>query len=174
MGSQLPQRAVGAPSSGRVFVVAAYRPSGGAYMAYHLGRMLQLDFGWNAIAVTMTDERGEDSPQDYDVAFPTMTVDEMEKTITEHDILIANPWFSTGWFGPRSPGRKLMYIQHFNTFKVLDAYFDHYVCVSDVVSRFVSTIYGLRAATIHPFIELERCPVLPPGTIGLRVRSSFI
>jgi Glycosyl transferases group 1 len=161
MGSQLPQRADGAPVSGRVFVVGAYLPNGGTYMAYHLARMLQVDFGWQAIAVEIAGERREDSVQDYDVVFPTMTVDEMEKAITERDILIANPSFSFRWFGPRLPGRKLMYIQHFNTFKVLDTYFDHYVYVGDVISRFVSTTYGLSAPTIHPFIELERFPKAP-------------
>jgi glycosyl transferase family 1 len=132
-------------------------PYGGTYMAYHLGRMLQLDFGWEVMAVTVDRERRENSVQEYDVVFPTMNLDAMEQAITEHDILIANPSFSYLWFGPRLPGRKLMYIQHFNSFKLLDAYFDHYVCVSEIVSRFVSTVYGLSAPTIPPFIELERC-----------------
>jgi Glycosyl transferases group 1 len=161
MGSQSSRRAGAAPAPGRVFVVGAYLPNGGTYMAYHLARMLQVDFGWHAIAVEIAGERRQDSVQDYDVVFPTMTVDEMEKAITERDILIANPSFSFRWFGPRLPGRKLMYIQHFNTFKLLDRYFDHYVCVSDVVSRFVSTVYGLSAPVIPPFIELERCSDAP-------------
>ncbi len=133
-------------------------PDGGTYMAYHLGRMLQLDFGWDAIAVTVDRERRENSVQEYDVVFPTMTLDAMEQAISKHDILIANPSFSYRWFGPRLPSRKLMYIQHFNTFRLLDAYFDHYVCVSDIVSRLVSTVYGLSAPIIPPFIELERRP----------------
>lgn len=161
MGPQLPQRADGTPASGRVFVVGAYLPNGGTYMAYHLARMLQVDFGWHAIAVEIAGERREDSVQEYDVVFPTATVEEMEKAITEDDILIANPSFSSRWFGPRLPGRKLMYIQGFNTFKVLDRYFDHYVCVSGVVSRFVSAVYGLSAPVIPPFIEVERCPDAP-------------
>lgn len=161
MGSQFPQRTGIAPVPGRVFVIGAYLPNGGTYMAYHLGRMLQLDFGWDAIAVTVDGEHREDSVQEYDVVFPTMTLDAMEEAITEHDILIANPSFSFLWFGPRLPGRKLMYIQHFNTFNILDAYFDHYVCVSDIVSRLVSTLYGLSAPTIPPFIELERRPDAP-------------
>ena len=161
MGSQSQQRSGTTPAPGRVFVVGAYLPNGGTYMAYHLGRMLQIDFGWDAIAVTVDRERKEDSVQEYDVVFPTITLDAMEEAITEHDILIANPSFSSRWFGPRLPGRKLMYIQHFNTFTLLDAYFDHYVCVSDVVSRFVSTVYGLSAPTISPFIKLERRPYAP-------------
>lgn len=161
MGSQSQQRFGTTPAPGRVFVVGAYLPNGGTYMAYHLGRMLQIDFGWDAIAVTVDRERKEDSVQEYDVVFPTITLDAMEEAITEHDILIANPSFSSRWFGPRLPGRKLMYIQHFNTFTLLDAYFDHYVCVSDVVSRFVSTVYGLSAPTISPFIKLERRPYAP-------------
>jgi hypothetical protein len=146
------------PPPGRVFVVGAYMPGGGTYMAYHLGRMLQLDFGWDAIAVTVDRERRENSVQEYDVVFPTMTLDAMEQAISKHDILIANPSFSYLWFGPRLPGRKLMYIQHFNTFSLLDAYFDHYVCVSDIVFRLVSTVYGLSVPIIPPCIKLERRP----------------
>jgi hypothetical protein len=92
--------------AGRVFVIGAYLPNGGTYMAYHLGRMLQLDFGWDAIAVTVDGEHREDSVQEYDVVFPTITLDAMEEAITEHDILIANPSFSFLWFGPAPTGPK--------------------------------------------------------------------
>ena len=54
-------------------------------------------------AVTVDRERRENSVQEYDVVFPTMTLDAMEQAISKHDILIANPSFSYRWFGPRLP-----------------------------------------------------------------------
>lgn len=165
---------------GRVFVVGAYYPSGGTYMAYHLARMLHVDFGWDVTSVTIAGERREDSVQQYDIVFPETSVEAMEEAITDRDILIANPSFSFRWFGPRLPGRKLMYIQHFNTFRLLDRYFDHYVCVSDVVSRLVSAVYGLSAPVIPPFIELERCPDAPawrdrpPGSVVIHLKGDAV
>ncbi len=50
-------------------------------MAYHLGRMLQLGFGCEAIAVTINGERGEYSVREYDVVFPTMAVDAMLRIV---------------------------------------------------------------------------------------------
>ena len=42
----------------RAFVVCPYAPQGGAYMAYHLGRILHHDFGLDIVSVTVGDEFG--------------------------------------------------------------------------------------------------------------------
>jgi len=145
----------------RVFVVGAYLPNGGTYMAYHLGRILHVDFGLEVAAVVLGDERLENGIFDYDVNFPAISIADMEQQIVDEDVLVANPSFSNYFFGPRLPGRKLMYIQDFKTFALLDRYFNHYVCVSSFVARFIKTTYGLRAPVIPAFIELGRLPTAP-------------
>jgi hypothetical protein len=130
-------------------------------MAYHLGRILHLDFGLEVVVVALGDERLENGIFDYDVNFPAISIADMEQRIADGDILLASPSFSNYFFGPRLPGRKLMYVQGFNTFALLDRYFDHYVCVSSFVARFVRTTYGLTAPVIPAFIELGRFPAAP-------------
>lgn len=127
-------------------------------MAYHLGRILQLDFGYQAIAVQVHGETADHGIHRYDPQFSSITVAEMESTIHDDDVLICNPSFSSFQFGLRLPGRKLSYVQHFNTFAVLDRGFDHYVAVSDVVRRFLGAIYGLTPPIISPFINLDGFP----------------
>lgn len=150
-------------SSGRrAFVVGAYLPNGGAYMAYHLGRILHLDFGLDIVAVSVGDESVDNGIFHYSVRFPGTGVSDMEHQIADGDILIANPSFSNYFFGPRLPGRKLMYIQGFNTFSLLDRYFDQYASVSRFVARFIKMAYGLSAPVIPAFVELDRLPPVIP------------
>jgi hypothetical protein len=165
------------PPAGRVFVVGAYVPNGGTYMAYHLGRILYLDFGLEVAAVVLGDERFENGIFDYDVNFPAIGIADMEQQIGDKDILLASPSFSNYFFGPRLPGRKLMYVQGFNTFALLDRYFDHYVCVSNFVARFVKMTYGLTSAVIPAFIEFDRLPTAaawqdrPAGSILIHAKG---
>jgi glycosyltransferase involved in cell wall biosynthesis len=142
----------------RAFVVGAYLPSGGAYMAYHLGRILHLDLGLEIVSVAVGDESVDNGIFHYDVRFPGIGVADMEHQIADSDILIANPSFSNYFFGPRLPGRKLMYIQGFNTFALLDRYFDLYASVSRFVARFVKMAYGVSAPVIPGFVERDRLP----------------
>jgi hypothetical protein len=102
----------------------------------------------------------------------------MEQRIADGDILLASPSFSNYLFGPRLPGRKLMYIQGFNTFALLDRYFDRYVCVSSrFVARFVKTAYEVRAPVIPAFIDLDRLPTVtawhgrPAASIFVHVKG---
>jgi hypothetical protein len=158
--------------TGRVFVVGAYVPNGGTYMAYHIGRILQLDFRLHVVAVTLAGEHAENNTFLYDVVFPSIPLEEMENLITDGDILIANPSFSSHLFGLRLPGRKLMYIQGFNTFALLDCHFDHYICVSGFVAKFVASTYGIRAPVISAFIAIERVPSALPW--GARPAGSIV
>jgi hypothetical protein len=131
-------------------------------MAYHIGRILHRDFGFEVAAVTLGDEHAGNGLFLYEVPFPAMPIAEMEQVITDCDILIANPSFSSHLFGLRLPGRKLMYVQDFKTFALLDRGFDHYVCVSGVVAKFLAAIYGVRARIISAFIAAERFPSALP------------
>jgi hypothetical protein len=163
---------------GRVFVVGAYLPNGGAYMAYRLGQILELDFGWKGVAVTAPDQGPTTSIHRYDVAFPEIALEAMEQAITSRDILIANPSFSARQFGLRLPARKLMYVQGFSTYGVLDCYFDHYVAVSGFVANFVANLYGVKAPVIPAFIQLEEFPqptewlLRPPASILVSAKGN--
>jgi hypothetical protein len=143
----------------RAFVVGAYLPNGGAYMAYRLGRILHHDFGLDVVAVTAGDESVDSGIFNYDLRVPGIGISDMEHEITDDDMLVATPSFSNHFFGPRLPGRKLMYIQGFNTFALLDRHFDRYASVSRFVARFVKVTYGVRTPVIPAFIEPD---VLPP------------
>jgi hypothetical protein len=145
-------------STRRAFVVGAYLPHGGAHMLYHLGRILHLDFGLDIVAVTAGNESFDNGIFHYDVRFPGVGISDMERQIGDDDILITSASFSNYLFGPRLPGRKLMYIQGFNTFSLLDRYFDLYASVSKFVTRFVKMTYDLRAPLIPACIELDRLP----------------
>lgn len=145
----------------RVFVIGAYLPNGGTLMAYHIGRILERDFGIRAIAVKLASEGFDDGIHAYDLAMTTVSLAEMEAQITPHDLLVVNPSFSPHQFGWRLPGTKLSYVQDFKTFALLDRKIDHYVAVSDFVRDFLRTVYALDAPVIPPFIELEALPPAP-------------
>ena len=146
----------------RVFVVGAYLPNGGTWMAYHLGRILERDFGIPAIAVTLGGESADNGVHEYDLRMPALPVAEMERQITEHDLLLVNPSFSPHQFGWRLPGFKISYVQDFKTFVLLDRKFDHYVAVSDFVRDFLRTVYALDVNVIPPFIDTQHLPDCPP------------
>ena len=139
----------------RAFVVGAYLPDGGTVMAYHLGRILEKDFGIKAIAVAVGNENSEHGVHAYDLRMPIVSRDEMERQITDDDILLVNAGFSRFQFGWRIPGFKVGYIQGFAQFNLLDRRLDHYVAVSDVVARFLSVVYDINARVIPPFITVD-------------------
>src|SRR3569833_3304132 len=146
----------------RVFVIGAYLPNGGTLMAYHIGRILERDFGIRAIAVTMGPESADDGIHAYELRMPEMSVAEMETHITPRDLLVVNPSFSPHQFGWRLFGTKLSYVQDFKTFALLDRKIDHYVAVSDFVRDFLRTVYALDVPVIAPFVELEAMPPSMP------------
>lgn len=143
----------------RAFVVGPYLPHGGALMAYHIGRILQLDFNFQAVAVRMEREAPQTGVFQYDPAFPSVPLAEMEATIREDDVLIVNPSFSKHMFGLRLQGRKICYVQGFTTFAVLDCRFQRYVAVSEFVAGFLRAVYGLSPNVIAPFVSAAHSPV---------------
>jgi len=146
----------------RVFVIGAYLPNGGTLMAYHLGRILERDFGIPAIAVTLGAEHADLGIHHYDLRMPALGVEQMQRQVTARDMLIVNPSFSPQQFGWRLPGFKLSYVQDFKTFALLDRKFDHYVAVSDFVGAFLRTVYDLDVAVIPAFVNLDALPQVPP------------
>jgi hypothetical protein len=131
-------------------------------MAYSLGVILQRSFDIAAISVKMGTESLSQRNFHYDIIFPEVSLAEMENQINADDILIVNPSFSGYSFGLRLPGLKISYVQHFNTYPVLDTRFDHYVAVGDFVANFLRHTYGIRAPVIHPYIgNIPDCNVIP-------------
>lgn len=137
----------------RVFVYGAYLPNGGTHMAYHLGRILQRDFGLQAIAVRVGGESPDHGIHAYELRMPQISREEMETQIRDDDMLVVNPSFSAQAFGWRLPGYKLCYAQGFSTYSLLDLKLDHYVASSGFVAEFLRTTYGLDVPVITPFVD---------------------
>jgi glycosyltransferase involved in cell wall biosynthesis len=151
------------PQSGyrQAYIVGAYVPNGGTHMAYHLGRILQRDFGIPAIAVRVGDETPDHGVHNYDLPMPMVSLEQMEREITAADIFIANPSFSSHLFGWRLPGFKLCYVQGFSTYALLDLKFDCYVAVSDFVADYLRATYAIEVPVIPPFVDLDQLPAAP-------------
>lgn len=146
----------------RAFVIGAYLPNGGTLMAYHLGRILEEEFGFQAVAVTVGDETPDHGIHRYDLRMPLVPLAQMEREITQTDVLIVNPSFSSHQFGWRLPGLKICYVQAFNTFSLLDCRLDHYVAVSAFVGEFLRTVYAIDARVIAPFLDHDALPPARP------------
>jgi glycosyltransferase involved in cell wall biosynthesis len=143
----------------KVYVAGALIPTGGAYMAYRIGRLVARRFGYELVDVHVYDIEGEIF--DYDTPIRTITIQELEKVITAEDVLIANPSFSQFLFGLLLPGKKIMYLQGFYTFMLLDCHFDLYVSVSQLVSRYAKALYDIDTKVIPAFIESANIAVTP-------------
>jgi hypothetical protein len=147
-------------------------------MAYHLGRILDRDFGIDAVAVAIGDENAAVEMFSYDLAMPLVSRDEMERQITDQDLLIVNPGFSRFLFGWRVPGFKISYVQGFTNFKLLDRRINHYVAASEFVQKFLKTVYALDVRVVPPFINLHGLPSSPewltrPASIVLPYRKGL-
>jgi len=150
------------PERRRVYVVEPYVSHGGTLMAYHLARILQQDFGLEAVAVSDSHTTGSHGIFRYDLACPLVTTADMIADIRDEDVLIANPSFSSLGLGLRARGTKMMYIQGFNTFDLLDCRFDHYTTVSSFVQSFIRATYGIDTDVVPPFISVPpSIPVVP-------------
>jgi len=137
------------------YVVEGYIPNGGTYMAYHVARILHLDYHYDVRVVTANPDLAEPHGHgrfQYDPVFPCVPLADCERLICADDVLICNPSFSSLHLGLKVRGRKIMYAQGFTTFSLLDCFFDHYVAVSSFVRGFLSQTYGLNASVIPAFV----------------------
>ncbi len=138
----------------RAYVIGAFIPHGGTRMAYHIGKILEEEFGYQAVAVAVGSELAADRVSHRDM--PMISISEMERDCRSDDILVCNPSFSHYSFGFRLKLRKISYVQGFSTFAVLDKRFDLYVAVSQGVSRFLRGVYDISAPVVPAFIDLEQ------------------
>lgn len=147
-------------------------------MAYHVGRILKLDFGYNPISVLIGSETWDHTKHLYDPEFPTLSVKELVKNIACDDIVVINPSYSNLMLGLQSTCTKICYVQGFNTYALLDA-FDHYVAVSGIVKRFLQAVYEIDAPVIPPFFERDSMPRLeewnerPQGSVFVYVKGPY-
>ncbi|NVN10176.1 glycosyltransferase [Nguyenibacter vanlangensis] len=137
-----------------VYVVGAYIPNGGTWMAYHIGRILHEEWGYPMVVVRVDAETPDLGVFHYEPVFPVLPLDALEASITARDILVCNPSFSDHAFGLRLPPcRKISYVQDYKTFGLLDRFFDLYVSVGDFVQDFLRRTYDLPTEIIPPFIS---------------------
>jgi hypothetical protein len=144
-----------------VYVMGGYIPAGGTRMAYEIGLVAHQFLGLPVKVVTVGQERAEASVFDYPVLFETVPAQALPERVTPHDLLICNPSFSAGQIGLTYRCRKLMYVQGFTTFSILDRWFDRYVAVSGFVCHFLKQVYDLSADIISPFVTAPTQPVIP-------------
>ncbi len=120
-----------------------------------------MHFGFPVVVVNVGEETPDAGIFNYDPVFPTIPLAWLESTITSGDILLCNPSFSILNLGIKLDCLKIMYVQDFKTFKIIDRFFDHYVSVSNFVQAFLLSTYGLQTDVIPPFITIAP-EALPP------------
>jgi hypothetical protein len=152
-----------------VYVVGAHIPNGGTFIAYHLGLILSKHIDARTIAVRVGNEDPESSVFEYPQKISIVGIDEFKEVATPRDLLIMNPSFSELWLGPSFRGYKLMYVQGFNTFNMIDGWFDSYVSVSEYVRGFLQYVYGINSPVIPPFVDL-----IAPGPWEDRLQSRVL
>jgi hypothetical protein len=146
-------------TSPRIYIVGATLPAGGAFMAYHVGRILHKLTGFELVDVQV--KEAPLTAFTYDIPMQALPLAQLKATITDRDFLIANPSFSYNLFGLTVAGKKIMYAQDFRTFAFLDCQFDLYVSVSRVVQQFLSSAYQIESFIIPAFINTDKTPAGP-------------
>lgn len=140
-------------------------------MAYEIGRIAQQLYNCTCMVVHRQEWRVEQKFFQYNEVYREISFAQFMLEHTSNDLFICNPSFSDGSLGFEVRARKLMYIQGFNTFQILDCKFDRYVSVSNFVHTFIKTAYGIAAEVIPPFVEVNTDEVLP---WGVRPKNSTI
>lgn len=139
---------------GRAWVVGAYGNNGGNHMNYHIAKICKelLNLETYAVSLDASIYR-RDNVFNHDHEFEEYSLKEFEALHVESDILISNPSFSIYLLGYRAKCKKIMYVQHYNTFRRLDLKFDHYVSVSKFVRQYLKVVYNLNSNVISAFTE---------------------
>lgn len=138
-----------------LYVMGGYIPAGGTRMAYEIAFIAHKTLGLPVKIISMSGEGITDSVFDYPVKFDVVHFNELGQILRPHDLLICNPSFTNGNIGLSFECKKLMYVQGFNTYNLLDAWFDGYYSVSDFVRKFISNTYNIESKVIPPFIEVD-------------------
>lgn len=138
-----------------VYIMGGYLPAGGARMAYEVGRIAQQLYQCKCVVVHHQDWNSTRKIFDYSDDYEQISFAQFMHEHSANDLFICNPSFSDGSLGFEVRARKLMYVQGFNTFSILDCKFDRYVSVSEFVQTFIRTTYDVSSAVIPPFIDVN-------------------
>ncbi len=127
-------------------------------MIYHVGRVLDQQFGYEPVMVRVEDESPERSTFNYPKLYESIELGDLAGAVERDDIFLPLASAADFGFGLALPCRKLLYVQGVNTYRVLDGFMDGYVSVSEFVQKTIRSVYGIDSPVIHPFIEFERLP----------------
>ena len=142
----------------KAFVLGGYQHSAACYLIYHVGRVLEEQFGYEPVIVRTGNETPELSPFHYPKVYATVQLGDLAAVVSRQDIVLPIAGASDLCFGLTLACRKLLYVQGVNTFKVLDGFMDSYVSVSAFVQQTLRHFYGIDSPVIHPFIDLDSLP----------------
>ncbi len=142
----------------RVFVFAGYQHFAACHLIYHVGRVLEEQFGYEPVVVRLAEETPDDSPFAYPREYPTIELAGLAESVRPQDLFLPLASASDLCFGLKLACRKLLYVQGANTFRVLDGFMDGYVSVSSFVQRTLQHFYAIESPVIHPFIDLDHLP----------------
>lgn len=148
----------------KVYIVGAYGQVGASIMSYHLALLIHQHFHFECIVIkNHKNEVCQNNIINHPIEFSSITFEQLEQRICESDYLISNPKNSHRFLGARLPGKKLMYVQAYTTFDILDGFFDDYVSVSSFVARYIKRTYGIKSKKIAPFTHdnLIPTPLIP-------------
>jgi len=147
--------------AGKTYILGGYSIAGNGLICYRLTRLLHTHFGHDCVIVAaQPNQTYENSAPlfQHTVQYDVVPVEELVNIVTPEDLFISNPANSRHFFGGRLPCRKIMYVQSYTTFNILDGFFDSYVAVSHFVQRFLQFEYGIKAPVIPPFTRAEHVP----------------
>lgn len=145
-----------------VFTVGAHLPNGGARTAHRIARLAAQAFGFTPVCVAVSDDRSGYAMFGDEEITLEMTPAQMLEVASSKDLLICNPSFSWLDLGRSFPGRSLCYVQHVNTFGLLDVHLKKYVAVSRLVRDYLRAVYELDTYIIPPYVtDVERVDVQP-------------
>jgi Glycosyl transferases group 1 len=147
----------------RVYVIGGYLPQGGARMALAIGEIIAKRFGHELIVVNVEKEqwftkdlfgvrrRGNQ-----------MNLKRYHAEVADDDVSVINESFVRQICAGAIKGKKIIYIQHFCTFQLLDFGADLYATVSRWIADLMQHIYGKAPLVIPPYIDLDRIPATTP------------
>lgn len=143
----------------KAWILGATGNNGGHLMAHQIGVILQKFFNCEVIAVNENSiEKDDSSIFNTTKQFKSVVIRDLIRNIQPNDILIGQPSFSSYMLGAQLICKKIMFVQGFSTYSLIDGFFDHYVAVSPFVQQFLKSTYNIDSTVISPFLNLSQMP----------------
>lgn len=142
-----------------LWLIEGYGPNGGNHTVWQIGKTIQQHFDITVKNVHFgRNKKTTGLFYGLDETIESFPFFDFRKKLQKQDILLSHGSFSKHALGLRFDCTKIMYVQGFSTFKVIDGFFDHYVAVSDFVQNYLRNTYRIQASLILPFIKLDNMP----------------